>query len=180
MNPYAVPQYAEKEEAHRAMLALDRLQQAVLRSYVMQVHFGGMKLADWYGTDFAVARQNWQKPARKGGRYYGTEDDGNPLFRAALEKLIDCYARARTDEEEREVAAGAREYRMNAGGAARTHVFLMQHAADERVRLNAASEVADRAGLGKVQKVDMTSKGNEVRSYTVLAHPGMWDEEEAE
>ena len=175
MNPYSTPRYAEREEAHRAMMQLDRLQQAVLRSYVVQVHFGGMTLTEWHASQWGVSRTAWQKPARKGGRYYGTEDDGNPVFRSALEKLIDCYAAARTAEEERAVAAAGRAYRLAAEEAAQTHISLMRTAERDEVRLAAANQVADRAGVVKVVKADVTSGGERLRTYTVEAHPGMWD-----
>lgn len=175
MNPYSTPRYAEKEEAHRAMMLLDRVQQAVLRSYVLQVHFGKLTLAEWHGSQHGVNRANWYKPARKGGRYYGTEDDGNPLFRDALEKLIECYGLARTEEEARTVAEAGRLYRMAAAAAAEKHLWLMDNAEDESVQLRAASEVADRAGVVKVVKADVTSGGERIRTYSVEAHPGMWD-----
>lgn len=176
MNPYSTPSYAEREEAQRAMMLLDRQQQAVLRSYVVQVHFGSMTLTQWHDSPHGVSRNAWQKPARKGGRYYGTEEDGNPLFRAALAKLIECYAAARTEEEARAVAAAGRAYRLAAADAADRHIWLMQNAQDESVQLRAASEVADRAGVVKVGKLDVTSGGERVRTYSVVASPDDWDE----
>jgi nitrogen fixation protein FixH len=124
-----------------------------------------------------VSRAVWRKPYRLGGRYYGTEEDGNPLFRDALEKLIACYAAARTAEEERAVAAAGRAYKLAAEEAALVHIQLMRHSEKEEVRLAAANQVADRAGLIKPTKLDVTSGGERVRTYTVLAHPGLWDDD---
>ncbi len=176
MNPYSTPRYAEREAAHVAMLKLDRIQQQVLRSYVLQVFFGGMTLTAWYASEFAVNKSNWTKPYRKGGRYYGTEDDGNPEFRAALAALVDCYALARTAEEERAVAEAGRIYRLASAEAAEKHIALMRGAEDEAVQLKSASEIADRAGVTAPKKVDVTSGGQQVRTYSVIAHPDMWDE----
>lgn len=177
MNPYSTPRYAEREAAHQAMLKLDRLQQAVLRSYVLQVHFGGKSLAEWHGSEFAVNKANWHKPYRKGGRYYGTEDDGNPEFRAALEKLVECYTLARTVEEERVVAEAGRLYRLAATEAARTHIDLMRGSEDDAVMLKAASEIADRAGVLAPKRVEMRVE-SQTRTYSVIAHPGQWDEDD--
>lgn len=178
MNPYSVPHYAEREAAHLAMMRLDRMQQAVLRSYVVQVYYGDMTLTAWHGSEHGVNRATWQKPRRKGGRYYGTEDDGNPEFREALEKLIDCYGRERTAAEARAVALATQEYRLAANSAAQTHIQLMLRAEKEEVRLAAANQVADRAGVTAPKKVEMRVDNQTVRTYSVIAHPGQWDEDD--
>lgn len=151
VRPYAYAHNCERETLTLLLARLDARQVRVLRSYIQQVEFGGKLLRDWFGED-AVSETVWRKPYSKGGRYYGTEADGDPGFREALRAYRTAYIAYESAQEEAAVRKAASLYRLAAPDAAQVHIGLMTGANDERVRLQAASEVADRASTDTARK----------------------------
>lgn len=182
MNPYLHPHSCERESLSVLMAALSPKQRTVLRSYVRLVEFGQMTLGKWLESEWGVAESTWRKPGRKGGNYYGSEEDGHAGFRAALAAYRTAYAAAELEEEQQAVRRAARKYKLASEEAADTHIDLMRRAEDETVRLKAASEVADRAGVetGRKSSQDHTSQGQQMRMYGVLANPDQWDDDKTD
>jgi len=165
VHPYHYPRSCERETLAEKLAKLDRQQVRVLRAYIYDVEFGSRLLKEWLGTEFAVSETVWRKPYSKGGRYYGTEIDGNPDFRAALLAYRTAYIAYESAREEEAVRKAASAYRLAAPKAAEVHIGLMENANDERVRLQAASEVADRASKDTARKGEVSAAVGSIEEW---------------
>lgn len=153
LNPYDLPHDCEREAVALALSGLNRRQRRVLRAYVREVECGEKDLSKWIaeGPD-SPSMATWRVPARKGGKYWGTEDDPVKPFREAVRLYRDAWLFWETAEEQKALRKAGRDLRLLAPKAVERLGNLMDYADKDAVRLRAALGVLDRASMETAAK----------------------------
>lgn len=152
-DPYSVPHECEKEAVATALHSLSIAQIKAVRSYIQLVAFGDTRLTDWLGqAPHAPNESNWRKPARKGGRYWGTEEDPVKPFRDAVEVYRLSMLRLETAEEEQAMRRAVSKLRRLTTKAVDSLERLMESGESDAVKLRATTDILDRAGVETAAK----------------------------
>lgn len=161
LQPYDLPHACETHELTQLLGRLDARRLRVLRSYVWQVEVGDKDLTAWLAMEQCpTSRAAWY---RQGGRNYL----GDPDFARALE-IYKLRALAwQMGEEVKAVRQAQNELRTKSLAAARKLVDLL-YSSDERVQLDAAKTVLDRAGVETASKQQTQVTGSEREPLRVL------------
>lgn len=181
INPWAIPHDCEREELWKHLQLLRPQQRNVLRSYVQNVEFGEMSLTEWAHHDVVlrVSLSVWRKPFDKGGNYWGTDESPNQLFRDAHMAFVTAFGRWQTQEEEKSVRAANRELRLGALKAARRITSLVDDGENDRIKLDAAKTVLDRASEDTAEKGSL-NVGISSETFAALRNKAVEEAEEIE
>lgn len=153
-NPYSVPHDCEREELALQLALLKPQQRTILRSYIHNVVYGQMNLSEWSRQDIypRVSLPAWRKRFDRGGNYWGTEDSPNQQFRDAYNAYVLAHTTWQTIEEEKSVKRAGKLLRLGATRAAERILFLVDDGENDRIKLDAAKTVLDRASEDTAEK----------------------------
>jgi len=161
MKLYAYPHECETWEVAQALAPLDVSQRRVLRSYVANVVYGEMSLEAWAGAADVprVALSTWRKP---GGRYWGTDEAPNNLFRDAVEKMVSARETWISRRVTLETTKALEALSLGLSPAAKRVVSLVDEGENDRIRLDAAKDILNRFGATAEKAVVSSSDKNEL------------------
>lgn len=161
IEPYALPHACETHELTQLLSGLGRKRLQILRSYVWQVELGEKDVTGWLaGEQCPTSRTAWYRDA---GKNYLAD----PLFATALEAYRQRALAWQVGEEVKAVRLAQNELRTKSLAAARRLVGLLD-SNDERVQLDAAKTVLDRAGVETASKQQAQVTGSEKEPLRVL------------
>lgn len=161
IDGYGLPHACETYELTQVLARLDTRRLRALRSYVWRVELGDQDVTTWLADpQCPTSRTAWY---RHGGANYLN----NPDFAAALEAYKQRALAWQMGEEVKAVRQAQNELRTKSLAAARKLVGLLD-SHDERVQLDAAKTVLDRAGVETASKQQAQVTGSEKEPLRVL------------
>jgi hypothetical protein len=146
MQAYELPHSCETAEIAELLAQLTPRQRRVLRSYVWQVELGELLVSEWLASEGCpVGVKAWY---RRGDNAAYTH---NPAFMAALAAYLRTGQRWTLNQEQRQVER-ARSTLMQASNKAALRLAGLVDSESERIALEAANSVLDRADLKTATK----------------------------
>lgn len=181
-DPWSIPHDCERAEVADRLNRLSANQRKVVRSYVRHVEFGEMKLSEWIAQDKVprVSLSTWRQRADKKGNYWGTEDSPNLLFRDAVAAYITAMGRWQTEEEAKTVRQANRELRLASLTSARRVINLVDNGENDRVKLDAAKDVLNRASEETAEKSNVAVHSLSADTFAAMRQQASKEAEEIE
>lgn len=161
ISAYGLPHACETHELTQALAKIDSRRLRVLRSYLWQVELGDKDVTKWLASEGCpVGRTAWY---RDGGKNYLNDPD----FAAALDAYKTRALAWQMGEETKSIRLAQTELRTKSLEAARRMVTLLE-SKDERVQLDAAKTILDRAGVETASKQRTLLAGSEGEPLRVV------------
>jgi hypothetical protein len=146
MSAYLLPHSCETEEIAALLNQLSPRQQRVLRAYVWQVELGEHLVSEWLASEGCpISIRAWYKRGDNAAYW------NNGAFRAALDAYLRTGQRWRLNQEQRQVER-ARTTLMQGSTKAALKLVGLVDSESERIALEAANSVLDRADLKTASK----------------------------